>query len=101
MTSEVKIVITQIENALLVPSQSIRLVDGEKVVYVLDRSILDGQSSARNSFRPVPITLGVTSNNFSEVIAGNLNPGDEVLVDPPNELIKQSQGSRISVRIGN
>jgi HlyD family secretion protein len=101
MTSEVNIVISQIENALLVPSQAIRLVDGEKVVYVLDRGFFDGQSPARNSLRPIPVTLGVTSNNFSEVIAGSLNPGDEVLIDPPDELLNQSQGSRISVRIGN
>ena len=101
MTSNVNIVISQIDNALLVPSQAIRLVDGEKVVYVLDRSILSGQPLSRNSIRPIPVILGVTSHNFSEVIASNLNPGDEVLINPPDELINQPQGLRINVRTGN
>ena len=63
----------QIENALLVPNRAVRVSDGERVVYVLR----DGVPIA------VPIRLGVSSDTDSEVLDGELNVGDQVLLNPP------------------
>jgi HlyD family secretion protein len=101
MTSEAYVVTSEIDDVLLVPSQAIRLVNGEKVVYVLDRGILDGQSPTQNALRIVPVTLGLSSNNISEILTGNLHPGDEVLVNPPEEIINPTRGIRIPVQTGN
>ena len=99
MTSDVKIVVNWIEDALIIPNQAIRSLNGERVVYVLDRSIFDGESPTLNNIQAIPLTLGTSSNNYSEVLTGNLKPGDEVLITPPNELINPSQGSGIHIEI--
>jgi HlyD family secretion protein len=77
MTSAVSIVVRQIENALLVPNRAVRSLDGERVLYVLD---LDG------SLKPVTITLGATSDLYSEVLGGEVQAGDRVVLNPPSNL---------------
>ena len=73
MTSIVDIVIEQSAEALLVPNQAIRELSGIKVVYVLDET-----------GRPVPveIILGVSSDTQSEVLAGQIQAGDSIVVNP-------------------
>jgi multidrug efflux pump subunit AcrA (membrane-fusion protein) len=53
----------------------VRLKDGKRVVYVLR----DGTPVA------VEITLGASSETNSEVLAGELNPGDLIVLNPPVE----------------
>jgi HlyD family secretion protein len=73
MTAAVNIVVEQLDNVLLVPNRAVRLVDGQRVVYILK----DQQLKA------VEITLGATSDTESEIIAGDLRAGDIIVLNPP------------------
>jgi HlyD family secretion protein len=73
MTAAVNIVVEQLDNVLLVPNRAVRLVDGERVVYILQDQQLE----------MVQITLGATSDTESEVIEGNLRAGDLIVLNPP------------------
>lgn len=115
MASEVEIVIRQKENVLTIPNRSVRVLDGEKVVYVLGKDL--SKSASRSwlwnlaspfidvftmdtGVHPVRIELGETSSKMSEIIDGDLQPGNQVVIDPPSELtrIPQSRSSRIIFR---
>ncbi len=84
MTSAVSIVSTQTDNALLVPNRAVRVVDGERVVYVLSN---DGE------MQPVSITLGASSDTHSQVIAGDLQSGDTIVLNPPSQSFSAGPGS--------
>jgi len=78
MTTTATIVVEQLPAALLVPNRALRLSEGQRVVYVLR----DGQ------VMPVPITLGAASEEYSQVLGGDLHPGDQVLLEPPEQLLR-------------
>jgi len=78
MTSAVNIVINQLEKTLLIPNRAVRVVEGERVVYVLKN---DG------SIQKVNITLGASSDTSSQVIDGDLKPGDKIILNPPSTFI--------------
>ena len=73
MTAAVNILVKEVKDVLLVPNRAVRIVDGERVVYVL----VDGL--------PVMTTvrLGSSSDSVSEVIGGDLKEGDLVILNPP------------------
>lgn len=75
MTAGVNIVVSQLENVLLVPNRAVRLRSGERVVYVLENGV------------PTPknITIGASSETFSEVISGDIKEGVVVVLNPPVE----------------
>ncbi len=76
MTAAVTITVRQLEDVLLVPNRAVRLVEGQRVVYVLHS---DGQ------IERTVITLGASSDLMSEVIAGDLQVGDTIILNPPAE----------------
>ena len=73
MTAAVNITVEQLDDVLLVPNRAVRLVDGERVVYILQDQQLE----------TAQITLGATSDTVSEVIDGELNAGDLIVLNPP------------------
>jgi HlyD family secretion protein len=73
LTAAVNLVVDEIEDALLVPNRAVRVVDGERVVYVLR----EGKMEA------VPIVLGTSSETSSEVLEGDLAVGDQIVLNPP------------------
>ncbi|MEW6568736.1 MAG: efflux RND transporter periplasmic adaptor subunit [Chloroflexota bacterium] len=73
MTTAVNIVVEQIQDVLLVPNRAVRVQDGQRVVYVLR----GGQPTA------VPIVLGASSDTDSQVMEGDLRPGDLIVLNPP------------------
>jgi HlyD family secretion protein len=77
MTAAVNIVVNSLTDVLLVPNRAVRLVDSQRVVYVLR----NGQSLE------VKITLGASSDTVSEVVAGDLKEGDLIILNPPVTLI--------------
>ena len=88
MTAAVNIVVNEIENALLIPNRAVRVVEGERVVYVLTE---DGTIAS------VAIELGASSDVYSEVVGGDLQPGDTVVLNPPATLMQSGPfGSRPS-----
>ncbi len=73
MTAAVTVVVNALKDVLLVPNRAVRLVDGQRVVYVLR----NGQS------QEVKITLGANSDTMSEVVGGDLKAGDLIILNPP------------------
>ena len=73
MTAAVTITVKQLDSVLLVPNRAVRLVNNQRVVYVLR----NGQTTE------IPITLGATADTFSEVVSGDLKEGDQVILNPP------------------
>jgi HlyD family secretion protein len=80
MTSAVNIVIEQLDEALLIPNRAVRVVEEERVVFVLKPD---------NSIEKVAVTLGASSDESSEVVGGELEKGDEIIINPPPELTDQ------------
>ncbi len=76
MTAAVTITVRQVNNVLLVPNRAVRLVNNQRVVYVL-RNALPVE---------VNVTLGASSDTMSEVVSGDLKVGDEIILNPPSNL---------------
>jgi HlyD family secretion protein len=73
MTAGVNIVVQKLNNVLLVPNRAVRVVSGNRVVYVL-----------KGGFpQPVNITLGASSDTDSQVVGGDLKAGDPIVLNPP------------------
>ena len=75
MTAAVNIIIEEINNTILVPNRAVRLVDGERVVYLLE----EGKPAKKE------IRLGASSDTMSVVLVGDLKEGDLVILNPPVE----------------
>jgi HlyD family secretion protein len=80
LTTAVQIVVRQVEDALLVPNRAVRWVEGEQVVYLAK----DSENVNENSLEITPVTLGASSDEFSEVIGGEIKEGDLVVLNPPS-----------------
>jgi HlyD family secretion protein len=76
MTAAVNIIVEKLDSVLLVPNRAVRLVDSQRVVYILKNGLLT----------TVKITLGATSDTESEVIDGELVAGDQSVLNPPQIL---------------
>lgn len=73
MTAAVNIVVEEIQDVVLVPNRAVRLVDGQRVVYLL----VDGQPVKKE------IRLGSSSDTMSVVAVGDVKQGDVVILNPP------------------
>ncbi len=82
MTAAVNIVVNQLDNVLLVPNRAVRLINNQQVVYVLR----NGQP------QEIQITLGASSDTDSQVVAGDLKVGDEIILNPPSTLFNRPNG---------
>jgi len=82
MTAAVNIVVEQITDALLVPNRAVRLVNGQRVVYIL----------INNQLKQVKVTLGASSDTESQVTQGDLQVGDQVVLNPPQDLFSSGGG---------
>ncbi len=85
MTAAVDIVTTELTDVMLVPNKSVRVEDGEKVVYM----VVEGSPT---DFIPVPVTLGASSDTYSQVIAGDLQAGDLILYNPSSDILSIGRG---------
>ncbi|MDX9851266.1 MAG: efflux RND transporter periplasmic adaptor subunit [Anaerolineaceae bacterium] len=81
MTAAVNIIVSEIEDVLVIPNRAVRLLDGQRVVYLLK----PGETVPN----PVNITIGSTSDLQSEVIEGNIKEGDVIVLNPPTEFMPQ------------
>lgn len=81
MTAGVNIVVTELESVLLLPNRAVRVLNGERVVYVLRDSQLV----------PVTVTLGASSETYSEVLSGEVQEGDIIVLNPPAPAFDPSQ----------
>jgi HlyD family secretion protein len=76
MTAAVTITVKQINDALLVPNRAVRLVNNQRVVYILSNGVP----------QEVAVTLGASSDTMSEVVGSELKTGDQVILNPPSTL---------------
>jgi multidrug efflux pump subunit AcrA (membrane-fusion protein) len=74
MTAAVLIRARSVEDALLVPNRAIREMGGQRIVYVLRED---------DSLEAVEVRLGTVSDAYSEVVGGDLQEGDRVVLNPP------------------
>ena len=77
MTAAVNIVVSQLQNVLQVPNRAVRVVDGNRVVYLLKGGQLE----------KVDIELGASADLYSEVVGGGLEEGDNIVLNPPSEFM--------------
>jgi len=73
MTAAVNIVVSQLHDVLLVPNRAVRLLNSQRVVYVL----VNGKTEA------VKVQLGASSDTSSQVTGGDLKEGELILLNPP------------------
>ncbi len=73
MTAAVNIIVQEIQDVLLVPNRAVRLMDGKRVVYVLQNGL------------PVrkEVVLGSSSDTMSVVTSGDVKEGDAIILNPP------------------
>jgi HlyD family secretion protein len=76
MTAAVNIISTQLDNVLLVPNRAVRVVENERVVYVMKNGIPTATK----------IVLGATSDTNSELVSGDVKEGDLIVLNPPSTL---------------
>ena len=76
MTASVNIVVEEKDNILVIPNNAIVTIDGQEQVFV----------QRGGSFIPVPVTLGSYSDYYSEVLEADLEEGELIVLNPPDEL---------------
>ena len=82
MTAAVSIVVSNVKDVLLIPNRAVRLVDGTRVIYLLKNGIST----------KVEITLGASSDTISELLTGDVKPGDVIILNPTIEFSPMSSG---------
>lgn len=75
MTAGVNIVVNQLDGVLVVPNRAVRLREGKRVVYLLENGVPT----------PVNIEIGAVSDLQSEIIGGDVQEGDLVILNPPTQ----------------
>ena len=83
MTAAVNIVVDDLSDVTLIPNRAVRLREGKRVVYVL----------RNGSPEPVQITLGASSESYSELLEGDLQIGDLVVLNPPSADLSSNPSS--------
>jgi HlyD family secretion protein len=73
MTAAVEILVSQIDEALLVPNRAVRSIEGKRIVYVIDQ---DG------NLELVEVALGASSDKYSQLLNGVLSPDDMIILNP-------------------
>lgn len=73
MSADVNITTRQVSDALLIPNSAIRMLAGQRIVYILKND------------QPVQVNirLGSSADNESQVVGGELKAGDIIILNPP------------------
>lgn len=74
MTAAASIAVNQLQGVILVPNRAIRTINGARIIYILKNG----------AATQLEITLGASSNTQSEVTSGNMQIGDQVILNPPS-----------------
>jgi HlyD family secretion protein len=75
MTAAVNITVEQIDDVVLVPNRAVRLVNGQRVIYLLVNGLPEQKE----------ISLGPSSESVSVLAGGDVAVGDVVILNPPVE----------------
>jgi multidrug efflux pump subunit AcrA (membrane-fusion protein) len=74
MTAEVIIQVREVEDVLLVPNRAIRMLNGQRIIYLLKED---------ETLEAIEIKLGLKSDVYCQVVSGDLQAGDLIVLDPP------------------
>lgn len=74
MTAAVNIIVEEVKDTILIPNRAVRLVNEERVVYLL----VDGQPKSTK------VTLGSTDGINSVLVTGDIKEGDPIILNPPS-----------------
>jgi HlyD family secretion protein len=74
MTAAVNVVIKEQKDVVLIPNRAVRLVNTERVLYVL----------VNNQPKLVKIQLGSSDGTNSVLISGDIKEGDPIILNPPS-----------------
>ncbi|MGH2582293.1 MAG: efflux RND transporter periplasmic adaptor subunit [Anaerolineales bacterium] len=80
MTAAVNIIVTELEDVLLVPNRAVRILDGQRVVYAM----------RNGGVEPVSVTLGASSETHSELLGDAIQAGDVIVINPPTTVFDPS-----------
>ena len=80
LTAAVQIIVQKIEGALLIPNRAVRWVKGQQVVYVSTV----GENPTTEDLEIIPVTIGASSDEFTELIEGDIEEGDFIILNPPS-----------------
>jgi len=75
MTAAVNITVEEMLNAVVIPNRAVRLVDGQRIIYLL----VNGQPVKTE------ISLGSSSDTMSVLASGDVKEGDLIILNPPSE----------------
>lgn len=75
MTAAVNITVNELSDVVLIPNRSVRLSDGNRVVYLLE----DGMPVKKT------VRLGLSSDTMSVIVGGEVGEGDVIILNPPAE----------------
>lgn len=84
MTAAVNVVVQELKDQVLVPNRAVRLVDNQRVVYLL----INGQPVKKE------LRLGASDGNMSVVAVGDIKAGDVVILNPPTNQFGPGNGPR-------
>lgn len=76
MTASVNIVVDEKQDVLVVPNEAIVSIDGQEHVFVRRNGDYEG----------VPVTLGSYSEFYSEVLEADIEEGELIVLNPPDEI---------------
>jgi HlyD family secretion protein len=82
MTAAVNIIISNLQDILLIPNRAVRLVDGKRVIYLMKNGVQT----------PVEIEIGASSDTMSEFVSGDLKEGDVIILNPTVDFSSFSGG---------
>lgn len=82
MTAAVNIVISNLQDILLIPNRAVRLVDGKRVIYLMKNGVQTA----------VEIEIGASSDTMSEFISGDVKEGDVIILNPTVDFSGFSSG---------
>jgi HlyD family secretion protein len=73
MTAAVTIFLSKLEDVLIVPNRALRVDKGSTTVFVLrDDGVIT----------PIIVSIGVTTDFYSQIVDGDLKEGDQVILNP-------------------
>ncbi len=81
MTAGVSLTVLELDNVLLIPNRAVRIRDGKRIVYILDD----------NGLTATEITLGASSESFSELLNDELS-GERIVLNPPSSIFGDGDG---------
>jgi HlyD family secretion protein len=86
MTAEVKILVAHRDDALRVPRAALRFIPPPNALVERNSQEPNGSSvvwipAGSTKIKPIRINPGISDDNFTEIIGGNLREGEEVIIE--------------------